>query len=151
MKKFHHETVAGVFVLIGLLCVGYLTVKLGDVRVFGGDTYPLYARFSSVSGLRVGNPVEMLGIEVGRVEGFKMDQENQVVMVELRIRKDIRVYDDAIASVKTAGLIGDRYVSLDAGGGREILKPGGIIRDTQPPIDLAELIGKYVFGSVTKE
>jgi phospholipid/cholesterol/gamma-HCH transport system substrate-binding protein len=151
MKKFHHETVAGVFVLIGLLCVGYLAVKLGDVRVFGADAYPLFARFSSVSGLRVGNPVEMLGIEVGRVESFKMDQENQVVVVELRIRKDIKVYDDAIASVKTAGLIGDRYVSLDAGGGGEILKPGGVIRDTQPPIDLTELIGKYAFGSVTKE
>jgi phospholipid/cholesterol/gamma-HCH transport system substrate-binding protein len=151
MKKYHHETMAGIFVLVGLVCVGYLTVKLGDVRVFGADTYPLYARFSSVSGLRVGNPVEMLGIEVGRVEGLKMDQANQVVMVELRIQKDIKVYDDAIASIKTAGLIGDKFVSLDAGGGREILKPGGVIRDTQPPLDLTELIGRYAFGSVTEK
>jgi phospholipid/cholesterol/gamma-HCH transport system substrate-binding protein len=151
MKRYHHETVAGIFVLIGLLCVGYLTVKLGDVRVFDADTYPLCARFSSVSGLRVGNPVEMLGIEVGRVEGFRMDQENQVVLVELSIRKGIQVYDDAIASIKTAGLIGDKYISLDAGGAGEVLKPEGVIRDTQPPIDLTELIGKYAFGSVTKE
>ncbi len=151
MRKFHYETVAGIFVLIGLVCVGYMSVKLGRVKLLGGDSYPLYARFSSVSGLRVGNPVEMLGIQVGEVAGFRLDQEKQMVMVEFKIAQGINVYEDAIASIKTSGLIGDRYVSLDAGGSGLILKPGGVITQTESPVDLSDLIGKYVFGDVGKE
>lgn len=151
MKNYRHETVAGVFVLIGLVCVGYMTVKLGRVKLLSHDSYPLYARFSSVSGLRAGNPVEMLGIEIGEVTGFKLDQERQVVMAEFKIREGIKVYEDAIATIKTSGLIGDRYVSLDAGGSGSILKPGGVITQTESPPDLSDLIGKYAFGDIGKE
>ncbi len=151
MKKYSHETVVGIFVIIGLLCVGYMTVKLGNVSLFGDDSYSLYARFNSVSGLKVSNPVEMLGMEIGRVAGFKMDQEDQVAVVELKIKRDIKIYEDAIASIKTAGLIGDKYVSIDAGGSDELLKPGEFITETESPIDLGELIGKYAFGEVKEE
>lgn len=151
MKKYRYETVAGVFVLIGLVCVGYMTVKLGRVKLLSHDSYPLYARFSSVSGLRAGNPVEMLGIQIGEVTGFRLDQEKQVVMAEFEIREGIKVYEDAIASIKTSGLIGDRYVSLDAGGSGSILKPGGVITQTESPPDLSDLIGKYAFGDIGKE
>ena len=151
MKSYRHETVAGIFVLIGLVCVGYMTVKLGRVKLLSHDSYPLYARFSSVSGVRAGNSVEMLGIEIGEVTGFKLDQEKQVVMAEFKIRKGIKVYEDAIASIKTSGLIGDRYVSLDAGGSGSILKPGGVITQTESPPDLSDLIGKYSFGDIGKE
>ena len=150
MKKYSNETIVGIFVIVGLLCVGYMTVKLGNVSLFGDDTYPLYAKFNSVTGLRVGNPVEMLGIEIGRVAGFRMDQENQVAVVELKIKRDIKVYDDAIASIKTAGLIGDKYVSIDAGGSDELLKPGDTITDTESPVDIGDLISKYAFGDVEK-
>jgi phospholipid/cholesterol/gamma-HCH transport system substrate-binding protein len=151
MKKYRYETVAGIFVLIGLVCVGYMAVKLGKVKLLDHDSYPLYARFSSVSGLRTGNPVEMLGIQIGEVVGFRLDQEKQVVMTEFKIREGIKVYEDAIASIKTSGLIGDRYVSLDAGGSGAILKPGGVITQTESPPDLSDLIGKYAFGEVGKE
>jgi phospholipid/cholesterol/gamma-HCH transport system substrate-binding protein len=151
MKKFQYETVAGIFVLIGLVCVGYMTVKLGRVRLLGDDSYSLYARFNSVSGLRAGNPVEMLGIQIGEVAGFRLDQEKQVVMAEFKIREGIKVYEDAIASIKTSGLIGDRYVSLDAGGSGSILKPGEVIAQTESPLDLSDLIGKYAFGDIGKE
>jgi phospholipid/cholesterol/gamma-HCH transport system substrate-binding protein len=150
MKKYHHETVAGLFVLIGLICVGVLTVKLGKVHLWGSDSYPLYARFNSVSGLRIGNSIEMLGLEIGEIAGFTMDQEKSVVVAELRIRKPIKVYDDAIASIKTAGLIGDKYVGIDPGGAGELLKPGGMITETESPPDLGELIGKYAFGDIEK-
>jgi phospholipid/cholesterol/gamma-HCH transport system substrate-binding protein len=150
MKKYHHETVAGLFVLVGLICVGYLTVKLGNVHLWGSDSYPLYARFNSVSGLRIGNSIEMLGLEIGEIAGFTMDQEKSVVVAELRIRKPIKVYDDAIASIKTAGLIGDKYVSIDPGGAGELLKPGATITQTESPPDLGELIGKYAFGDIEK-
>ena len=151
MKKYTMETTVGIFVVIGLLCVGYMTVKLGKLSFFGDDTYPLYARFATVTGLREGTDIEMRGIKIGRVEGMTLDQENQVAKVEFRIRKGIKVYDDAIASIKTEGLIGDKYVSIDPGGAGELLKPDGMIIDTESPTDIQELISKYAFGDINKK
>ena len=151
MKKYAMETAVGIFVVIGLLCVGYMTVKLGNVGLIGDSSYPLFARFTSVNGLRDGSAVLMLGLEIGRVERLTMDQEEQVAVVEFRIKKGIKIYDDAIASIKTEGLIGDRFVSIDPGGGSdEILESGGIITETEAPTDIQELISKYAFGDVEK-
>ena len=137
--------------IIGLVCLGYMTVKLGNVSIFGNDSYSLYARFTTVSGLRVGNRVEMLGMEIGRISEFKMDQEDQLAVVELKIKNGIKIYDDAIASIKTAGLIGDKYVSIDAGGGGDLLKQGDTIIETEAPADIGDLISKYAFGDVEKK
>ena len=150
MKKYSMETVVGIFVLIGLFFVGYMTIKLGKVSFFGDDYYSLYARFGSVSGLKVDSPVEIYGIEVGRIERLTIDKEKQAAQVELRVRKDIEVYDDASATIKTSGLIGDKFVNIDPGGGGDILKPGGTIVETASPVDIEDLIGKYVFGDVSK-
>jgi phospholipid/cholesterol/gamma-HCH transport system substrate-binding protein len=152
MKKYAMETTVGIFVVIGLLGIGYMTVKLGNIGLLGDKTYPLYAKFSSISGLRQGSAVEMLGIEVGRVENFTMDQEEQVAVVEFRIKQGIKIYEDAIASIKTEGLIGDRYVSIDPGGGFDVLLgPGDFITETESPTDIQELISKYAFGDVQKK
>ncbi len=151
MKKYSIETGVGIFVVVGLLCVAYMTVKLGKVSLLENQYYPLYASFSSVSGLRVGNPVEIEGIEVGRVDRLSLDQEKQIAVVQLKIRKGIKVYDDAGASVRTAGLIGDRFIKIDPGGGGEILKPGGVITETTSPVDIEDLISKYAFGDVKKD
>jgi phospholipid/cholesterol/gamma-HCH transport system substrate-binding protein len=148
MKKYSHETVVGIFVVIGLAAVAYMTVKLGNVTFLGDNTYSLYAEFNTVSGLRVGNPIEIFGMEVGQVGGFQMDQENQFVVVDLKLTKGIEVYDDAIAAIKTSGLIGDKYIAIDPGGSDDILNPGDTILDTQSPIDLGDLISKYAFGDV---
>jgi phospholipid/cholesterol/gamma-HCH transport system substrate-binding protein len=150
MRKYSKETTVGIFVVIGLIAIGYLTIKLGDVSFLGDNTYPLYARFSSVTGLREGSAVNMLGLEVGKVGRLTIDQDKQQAVVELRIREGIKVYDDAIASIKTEGLIGDKLVSIDPGGSGGVLKPGGTIVDTQAPTDLMELISKYAFGDVKK-
>jgi phospholipid/cholesterol/gamma-HCH transport system substrate-binding protein len=93
----------------------------------------------------------MLGIGVGRVERLTMDQKDQKAVVEIRIRKDIKVYDDAIASIKTEGLIGDVFLSIGPGGSGKLLKPGGTITETQPAVDLVDLVGKYAFGEVKKQ
>ena len=152
MKKYAMETTVGIFVVIGLLCIGYMTVKLGNIGFFGQDTYPLIARFSSVQGLRDGSSVEMLGIDIGRVQKLTMDQKRQLAVVEFRIKKGIKIYDDAIASIKTEGLIGDRYVSIDPGGASDVLlRPGGVITETNSPTDIQELISKYAFGDVEKK
>jgi phospholipid/cholesterol/gamma-HCH transport system substrate-binding protein len=148
MKKYTQETVVGIFVVIGLIAIAYMTVKLGNVGFLGENSYSLYAKFNRVTGLRVGNPVNMFGLEIGRVESFKMDQENQVVVVDFKINKGIQIYDDAIASIKTEGLIGDKFVSIDPGGGGDLLKNGDIITDTESPTDIMELVSKYAFGDV---
>ena len=148
MKKYSQETVVGIFVVIGLLAIAYMTVKLGNVGFLGEKSYTLIAKFTSVSGLRVGNPVNMLGLEIGRVESFKMDQENQVAVVTLKIDNGIEIYDDAIASIKTEGLIGDKYISIDAGGGGDLLADGDTITDTESPTDIMDLVSKYAFGDV---
>jgi phospholipid/cholesterol/gamma-HCH transport system substrate-binding protein len=148
MKKYSKETVVGIFVVIGLICIGYMTVKLGKVGFFGDNTYSLYAKFNTVTGLREGNPVNMLGLQIGQVQKFTMDQENQVIKVEFKINKGIEIFDDAIASVKTEGLIGDKYVAIDPGGGGDLLTDGGTITDTNSPTDIMDLVSKYAFGDV---
>jgi phospholipid/cholesterol/gamma-HCH transport system substrate-binding protein len=151
MKKYAMETAVGLFLVIGLLFVGYMTVRLGHVSLWGNETYPLSARFTSVTGLRKGSPVYMLGIEIGRVEGIFLDQKEQKAIVGIQIKRGIEIYDDAIASIKTEGLIGDRYLNLDPGGAGELLKKGGVILDTHPAVDIDDLIGKYAFGDVKKK
>ena len=148
MKKYSKETLVGIFVVIGMACIGYMTVKLGNVGFFGENTYSLYAKFNTVTGLREGNPVNMLGLEIGRVQKFTLDQENQQVAVEFKINKGIEIFDDAIASVKTEGLIGDKYVAIDPGGGGDLLANGDTITDTNSPTDIMDLVSKYAFGDV---
>ncbi|MGD0231230.1 MAG: outer membrane lipid asymmetry maintenance protein MlaD [Syntrophorhabdales bacterium] len=151
MKKYSIETAVGIFVVIGLICVGYMTIKLGKVSFFGEDTYPLSARFASVSGLRVGSSVEIYGIQVGTVTSLAIDSERQMGIVGMKLDKGAKVYDDAAATIKTAGLIGDKYVKIDPGGAGVVLKPHGVITQTSVPADIEDLIGKYAFGDVKKE
>jgi phospholipid/cholesterol/gamma-HCH transport system substrate-binding protein len=151
MKKYKVETIVGIFVFLGLLCIGYMTVKLGKVSFFQDEYYPITAKFISVTGLREGNPVDIMGIEVGRVEKITMDQENQKAIVEIKIKKGVKIYDDAIASIKTEGLMGDQYISIDPGGAGTLLGPRGTITETQAPVDILGLIGKYAFGDVKQK
>ena len=151
MKKYSKETVVGIFVVIGLICIAYMAVNLGNVGFLGENTYSLFAKFNTVTGLREGNPVNMLGLEIGRVAKFTMDQENQQAIVLLEVNKGIEIFDDAIASIKTEGLIGDKYISIDAGGGGDLLKDGDSITETESPTDIMDLVSKYAFGDVGGE
>ena len=138
----------GIFVLVGLLCVAYLTVKLGKFEVLGGDYYVLKARFASVSGLKPGSSVEMAGVQIGTVDQISIDPELQVAEVELKIRKNITLSEDTVASIKTNGLIGDKYVKMSPGGSEDVLGDGDRIMETDSAIDLEELISRYIFGKV---
>ena len=148
MKKYSKETVVGIFVVIGLVVIGYMTVKLGNVGFVGDNSYSLFANFNTVTGLREGNAINMLGLEIGKVEKFTLDQENEQVKVEFKINKGIEIFDDAIASIKTEGLIGDKFVAIDPGGGGDLLADGDSITDTNSPTDIMDLISKYAFGDV---
>lgn len=148
MRRVNIEVAAGVFVLIGLVCIGYLTIRFGKMQVMGDGSYELYGRFASVDGLKPGASVEIAGVQVGQVGAITLDQKRQAALVTLRLRKDVVLGDDVIASVKTAGLIGDKYIKLLPGGSDEILKPGDEIAETESAVDLEELISKYVFGEL---
>jgi phospholipid/cholesterol/gamma-HCH transport system substrate-binding protein len=138
----------GVFMLIGIICVGYLTIQLGKMQWIGDNFYPLDVRFKSAAGLKTGSQVEIAGVQVGQVDAIRFDQARQMAMVRLKIQKNIVLTDDVIASVKTSGLIGDRYIKLTPGGSELVLKPGDQITETESAIDFEELISKYVFGGV---
>jgi len=151
MNKYSMETIVGIFVVIGIVCLGYMTVRLGDVPFLAGNDNIFYARFTSVSGLRTGSPVEVYGLEVGSVEGLNIDQSLQMAVVRMRVRKDVKIFNDSSAAIKTAGLIGDKYIQIDPGGAEEPLEPGGWIIQTSSPMDLEEIIGKLAFGGVAEK
>jgi phospholipid/cholesterol/gamma-HCH transport system substrate-binding protein len=150
MKKTSVETAVGVFVLIGLLSVAYLTVKLGKMEWFGDDYYTLDARFDSVSGLKAGAQVDMAGVEIGQVADIRLDNERQVAIVRLKVKKGVMLTDDVIASVKTSGLIGDKFIKLTPGGSDRILRSGDLIIETESALDIEELVSKYVLMATPK-
>lgn len=148
MNRSLVEIGVGVFVLIGIICVGYLTIRLGKMELFGGDHYSVSAQFQSISGLNTGASVEVAGVQIGKVESISLDKEEMVAVVKMKIQNGVVLTDDVIASIKTAGLIGDKYIKLTPGGSDEILKSGDTIIETESAVDLEELISKYVFGGI---
>jgi phospholipid/cholesterol/gamma-HCH transport system substrate-binding protein len=147
MKKSSIETSVGIFMFIGLVCIGYLTIHLGKIGWITDNHYTVYARFESVSGLKPGAAVEMAGVQIGQIDTISIEPDRQDAKVKMEIQKEIILTDDVIASVKTAGLIGDKYIMLSPGGSNRILKDGDLITETESAVDLESLISKYVFGS----
>lgn len=148
MYKRSVELTVGLFVMAGILALGYLSVQLGGADFFSSGTYGVKARFSTVSGLRVGASIEMSGVRVGRVQKIGLTGEDAVVT--LRLDESVKLSRDSIASIRTKGILGDKYILLSQGGSEKIIKPGGLIRETEPPIDIEKLIGDFIFGKVEK-
>ena len=146
MKRTSVELVVGIFVLVSIGCIGYLTIKLGKMEWLGTDYYQVNALFQNVSGLKPGAQVEIAGVQIGQVDAITLDKERQVALVNLKIQKEIELTDDVIASVKTSGLIGDKYIKLSPGGSDVLLKAGDRIIETESAVDIEDLISKYVFG-----
>lgn len=148
MRNRSADMLAGIFVAIGLICMGYLAIKMGKMEVLGSDSYTVQARFSSIAGLRAGADIEISGVRVGRVANISLDQSRDMALVTLRINSGVELFDDALASVRTSGLIGDKYILLSPGGAGDPLKDGDDISDTESAIDLESLIGRFIFGKV---
>lgn len=146
MKKTSIEIAVGVFMLIGIVCVGYLSIRLGETEWGRDKYYPLFARFQSVSGLIEGAHIELAGVYVGKVDSIALDPKTQSAVVKLEIQKTVMLSDDVIASIKTSGLIGDKYLQLSPGSSDRVLKPGEMITETESAVDLEALVSKYVFG-----
>lgn len=149
MKKASLEVYVGIFVLVGIACLAYLSIKLGKMELIGGDFYGVQANFDSVSGLREGASVEIAGVEVGRVDRIALDpQAGYTARVSLKINAGVALQDDVIAAVRTRGIIGDKYIQLKPGGSDRILHDGGRVRDTESSIDFESLLSKYIHGTV---
>lgn len=148
MKKATLETTVGIFVLIGILCTVYLAIRLGKMELLGSNYYQLEARFSSVAGLTQGGRVEIAGVQVGSVDKISIDPEKMHAVTSLKIRRDIKLGEDTVAAIKTSGIIGDKYILITPGGSADNLANGGRIYETRPPLDIEEMISKYLFGSI---
>jgi phospholipid/cholesterol/gamma-HCH transport system substrate-binding protein len=146
MKKFDLELAVGLFIIAGVVCLGYLSIKLGKMEIVGERGYEIYGIFSNVGGLKVGSSIEIAGVNVGQVKSITL--ENYQANVVLNLPKGLKIQEDAIVSIKTRGLIGDKYIEITPGGSERIIQPGGRIRETQPAIDMEELISKFVFGKI---
>lgn len=144
MKRITVETLVGLFMIAGFICLAYISVKLGDVNLFGTKEYLVKARFANITGLKEGAEVEIAGVKVGRVSKIHLD--NYEALVELLINPDVKIQDDSIATIRTQGIIGDKYVKIMPGGSEEYLKPDGEISETESSIELEELVSKYIFG-----
>jgi len=146
MKRFDLELAVGLFIIAGIVCLGYLSIKLGKMEVLGNKGYEVHALFSNSGGLKTGSAIVVAGVQVGRVKSITL--ENYRARVVLNIPWDVKIQEDAIASIKTRGLIGEKYVEITPGGSEKIIPPGGRIRDTQPAVDLEKLISNFVFGKI---
>jgi len=144
--KIDKELAVGFFLLIGIFSLAYLSVNLGRLEMMGGRSYSLYAEFEKTGGIKTGAVIEIAGVQVGKVKSIKL--YDYQALVEFSIDKDVKIQEDAIASIKTQGLIGEKYVQITPGGSDKILPNGGKITETESAIDIEELIAKYVFGKV---
>lgn len=151
MNKFSLETAVGVFMAFGLLCLCYLAFKLGDVSPFNDDRLRLSAQFVSSSGLKEGAFVEVGGVRVGTVEKIRVNYDNYYSTVDLALDPKLKLQNDTIASVRTSGIIGDKFVKITPGGSDEYLSSGEEILETESSISIEELISKYIFESGNKK
>ena len=148
MKRSGMELSVGAFVLTGLLAIGWFAVRTGAGASFTRSGYEVRARFSDVGGLRTGSPVMIAGVSVGRVSNIVLDEQFAAI-VAIRLSADLKLSADTIASIKTNGLMGDKFIALSPGSDERNVAPGGPITETEPAINLESLISRLAFGEVT--
>lgn len=146
MKRLTMDTLVGLFVVVGIAALAWLSIRLGKLEVIGDRGYTVTAEFDSVAGLKNGAVVEIAGVEVGRVKAIGLDSYR--ARVAMSINPSIKLQDDSIVSIRTKGLIGEKYVRITPGGSDTIVQPGGKLRDTEDPIDIEQLISNYIFGKL---
>jgi phospholipid/cholesterol/gamma-HCH transport system substrate-binding protein len=147
MKQSTLESAVGLFMLIGFGALVYLALQLGEVPFLRqGTTYVLKAQFDNVAGIKKGASVQVAGVTVGEVAVIALS-DDEAALLSLRIDKTVKVPKDSIASVKSQGIIGDKYIQLNLGGDPELFKAGEMIVETESSVDIESLISKFAFGS----
>ena len=150
MNRQLTETIAGLFVLAGIIAVAYLAVSIAGQRILHDDTYELRARFNDVTGLKVGSDVRLAGVSVGNVTGIELDSDTYLAVISFNILGELSLDDDTIVAIRTNGLLGDKFLSISPGGSGFTLKPGDLIVDTESAVNLEDIIGRMAFGGVSE-
>jgi len=145
MKKLSTEFIVGLFLLSGIAAIGYLSVVISGVSAFGNDGYRIMAKFENSSGLKKGAVIEIAGVKVGQVSSIHLDRETQESEVWFAVDHGVDIQEDAVASIRTAGIIGDKFIKISTGGSDELLVDGDEIIETEPSISIEELVSKYMF------
>lgn len=146
MKKIDLETAVGFFLLIGIFSLAYISVKLGRLEMLGSKGYEVYAEFEQVGGIKTGASVEIAGIAIGKVTRMRL--KDYQALLSMEIDRNVKLQEDAIASVRTKGLIGEKYILITPGGSEKNIPDGGKIRETESAIDTESLMSKYIFGKI---
>ena len=142
------EVMVGVFLIIGFLAFGWLALRLGEVSILTqGTTYTLDAAFNNVSGLKKGAEIQISGVNVGTVRDIRLDQDN-MALVRMQLQQNVHLPLDSMASIKTQGISGDKYIQISLGGDTTMYKEGEIVVDTESTVDIESLISKFAFGQV---
>jgi phospholipid/cholesterol/gamma-HCH transport system substrate-binding protein len=140
------EMIVGAFVLAGIISISWMAVKLGQIGGIGASGYMLEAIFTDAGGMRSGSDVMMAGVVIGRVGDVAVNDDSEARLT-LLIDDGIPVSADAIASVRTKGIIGERYIRITQGGDTEMLQGGDEIEETESAINIEDLVSKYIFSS----
>ena len=151
MGKKGIETLVGLFVLLGLMALTFLALKAANLASFGSrDSYSLSARFDNIGGLKPRAPVRSAGVTVGRVTSIRLDAKTFQGLVTMEIDRDVVFPKDSSAKILTAGLLGDQYIGLEAGGEDKNLVPGDTIKQTQSAVVLESLISQFLFNTANE-
>jgi phospholipid/cholesterol/gamma-HCH transport system substrate-binding protein len=146
MKRFDIELTVGIFIIAGIICLGYLSIKLGRMEVLGNKGYDVIAIFTNSGGLKTGSSIKIAGVDVGRVKGVSL--EDYRARITMNLSNDVKIQEDAIVSIKTKGLIGEKFIEITPGGSDTLVRSGERLRETQPAIDLEQLLSTYIFGTI---
>lgn len=136
------EFMVGIFTMMCLAAAGYLAIGLGELQLIGSDRYEIFAEFDNISGLKTGASVEIAGVQVGEVKQLQLN--DPMAVITLRLDKRVKIRDDDIVSIRTKGIIGDRYVKISRGASDDYIPPGGKITETESVVDMEDIISKIV-------
>jgi len=142
------EFLVGIFMIAGFAAFGYLALQLGEVSLFSSSkNYTIIAQFDNIAGVKKGASVQVAGVVVGTASKIWLDEDG-LANVALDLDKNVQVAVDSLASVKSQGLIGDKFIALSLGGDDEYFKEGDVLTDTESSLDIESLISKFAFGGV---
>ena len=145
MGKKSIETLVGLFVLLGIAGLVFLSLKAANLTSFStGETYALQARFDNIGGLKVRAPVRSAGVTIGRISSIAFDPQTYQGVVTLQIDRNLEFPRDTSAKILTSGLLGDQYVGLEPGADEKMLGAGDVIRQTQSAVVFENLIGQLI-------
>ncbi|MFL6663096.1 MAG: outer membrane lipid asymmetry maintenance protein MlaD [Rhizobacter sp.] len=151
MTKKGTETMVGLFVLLGMAGLVFLSLKAANLASFGSqDSYTVTARFDNIGGLKPRSPVRSAGVTVGRVTSISLDPKSFQGLVTMELEKSVQFPRDSSARILTSGLLGDQYVGIEPGAEEKSLAPGDVIKQTQSAVVLESLISQFLFNKAAE-